>query len=191
MSTYQGRGRANAPAELEDIIIDGLTMEEAEQFEDVLIVVLTRKGGDFARVDMRMRLLMLTDDTIGLGRIADPGGQLCIDRVADLIRRDLDADRPTDEEWSTAGNDALAASRAAKVASAAIAAKVAFWAVVGHADIWCGTVDANAAQAVEAGRHPTMISPASEAIWRRIAGLFLAELAAAPSIDDHHAGEVA
>ena len=148
MSIYQGRGGVNTLAELEDIIADALTIEEAERFEGALIAVFTRFGKDYSRVDMRMRLLMLTDDTIGLGRIADPDGQLCIARVADLIRRDLDDDRPTDVEWSTAGNDAWAASRAAKVASAAIAAKVAYWAVVGHADIWCRTVDANAAKAV-------------------------------------------
>ena len=68
MSTYQGRGHVNALAQLEAIISDGLTMEEAGRFEDALIVVLACDGKDFARVDMRMRLLMLTDDTIGLRR---------------------------------------------------------------------------------------------------------------------------
>ena len=141
-----------AVAKLEGAIFKGLPTIEARTFSTA-IRAAGRPEMNLSQIDKRMRLLILTDETIGLRGIADPAGLTAIDQVAGLLCRELAGYPPTSSEWAAAAAAARAAARAA--------ADAAEWAAAG--------AGASAA--------------ASDAAWRRIAELFLIEIAAAPIIE--------
>jgi hypothetical protein len=116
-----------ALAYFQDTLFEGLPLEDAVIFPEQFLGAIT-VGADLSRVESQFFHWLLTNEQIGLPRIADDRGKAALATVAKLWRSRLNGDGPEPQEWLRAKVEAAAAARAAAWDAARDAARAAVWA---------------------------------------------------------------